>query len=352
MIGKLKEISLQKKEIANQQNGIIGEYLERFEKGEERLNEQAAEKLYALLVSLFPEKTSCMDPPVCLRLCGLLYDFYHEKGNKERGAFVIGYGALCELLLSLDLEEYDFFRFPRLCEDYFQVFGELSQAAQDEMEYLQGGEVRKVLLGFNLLIMRYFLGQLSFEDFLKKLDEAAEMDEQKGLGGMIYLTAHTLYLDYLHYCSPYDAERDEALARQRIGEVMPRILELKKQNELQFANQILCFINSTSLFGNFDDFYETVLAFTVYADKALYVHTVMVKEICHLLLERMLEDLIGEFMEMGGSRYSRRVAEILSEPRIKERVAMILTKGREEVNYQVYAKFKAGTPMTDTISRA
>ena len=238
------------------------------------------------------------------------------------------------------------------------------------------------------------------------------------------------------------------------------------------------------MFGSFDDFYEVVLAFTVYGDKALYVHTVMVKEICHLILERMLEedpgylkgvcgwsvdhilehadevlelmdrcamchdigkhfiieivsnssrrlteeefrliklhpqnyeivcerdhdespqqkcirdcallhhrwhngkggypeipqtenqpfvdilsvadsldaatdfigrpygtgktldDLIGEFMEMGGSRYSRRVAEILCEPEIKERVAKILTDGREEVNYHVYAKFKVGS---------
>lgn len=580
VIGKLKEISLQKKEIAGEQNGIICEYLERFEKGEDSLDEQAAEKLYALLVSLCPDMASCLDPAVGLRLCVLLYDFYHKQGNTERGAFVMGYGTLCELLLSLDREEYDFFRFPQLCEEYFAVFGQISpeaqekliyaysfrffvkldeglkklpevfeeveerflsvtgqmedqvfvksrhvlmllnffsfitimcrldtgnrkfgktpvydldidkhraflekcvNMAQDGLDYLQGDEARKVLLGLNLHIIRYFLGQLSFEEFLGKLDEAAKMDEQKEMGGMIYLTAHTLYLDYLHYCSPYDAGQDDALARQRIAEVMPRILELKKQNELQFANQILGFINATSLFGSFDDFYGAVLDFTVYADKALYVHTVMVKEICHLLLERMLEedpgylkgvcgwstdhivehadevlelmdqcamchdigkhfiieivsnssrrlteeefgliklhpqnyeivcerdhnesprqkcirdcallhhrwhngkggypdiprtenqpfadilsiadsldaatdfigrpygtgktldDLIGEFMEMGGSRYSRRVAEILNEPEIRERVAKILTDRREEVNYLIYAKYK------------
>ena len=258
---------------------------------------------------------------------------------------------------------------------------------------------------------------------------------------------------------------------------MPRIVENKRKKQFQFAYGVLGFLNAASLFGDFLDFYDIVLAFTVYADKALYVHTEMVKEISCVLLTNILEekpelmdgvcgwdteyicahkeevldlmekcamchdigkhyiieivsnssrrltdeefefikthpgnfdivcekehkqstklkcvrdcallhhrwhngqggypalpqtenrpfvdilaiadsldaatdsigrpygkgksldDLIREFLDMGGTRYSREVAEILSEPQIKAAVQEIITTRREEVNYRIY----------------
>ena len=52
---------------------------------------------------------------------------------------------------------------------------------------------------------------------------------------------------------------------------------------------------------------------------------------------KTLDDLIGEFLEMGGTRYSREVAEVLAKPDVRDAVNEIITKRREEVNYRIYA---------------
>lgn len=52
---------------------------------------------------------------------------------------------------------------------------------------------------------------------------------------------------------------------------------------------------------------------------------------------KTLDDLIGEFLEMGGTRYSLEVARILCEDEVKKAVEDIITNRREEVNYRIYA---------------
>lgn len=578
VIGKLKEISQKKKALADRQNRILLEYIERFEKGGEKLDADAAEKLHAFLKNIMdPEARYCMDAAIGLRLCRLLYAYYHTAADMEKTVYVIRCGATCEMMLSLELEDHDFLQFPQLCEEYFPAFEQLSADAQiwlmnaysfryvvkttegmrsvpalfpvirKKIEFCKGlaknqeyaakcyfqlfinfvgililmfrqdaenkkhgkeqvyhldiehyrdlmEDILKVIMegkerfplppmGLvavenHLLSLRYYLGELSFERFLDSLEELGRSDESAGAGGVLLISASAFYLDYLYSCSPYSAEEDAALARKKIDEVMPKILEIKRQKQVQFASIVLIFLNATSRFSSFSDFYDIVLAFTVYADKALYVHTVMVKEICHLLLTKTLkekpeflagvcnyapndikgheeallalmdkcamchdigkhflieivsnssrrltddefdmikthpknfetvyenrldetaelkcirdcallhhrwhngeggypelpqtenrpfvdilaiadsldaatdfigrpygkgktlDDLIGEFLEMGGTRYSREVAEILNEPEVKAAVLDVITRRREEVNYQIYA---------------
>ena len=52
---------------------------------------------------------------------------------------------------------------------------------------------------------------------------------------------------------------------------------------------------------------------------------------------KTIDDLSKEFIEMGGTRYSKEVAEFLCEPEVKAAVAEIITGRREEVNYRIYA---------------
>ena len=40
---------------------------------------------------------------------------------------------------------------------------------------------------------------------------------------------------------------------------------------------------------------------------------------------------------MGGTRYSREVAEILAKPSVRAEVERIITERRKEVNYKIYA---------------
>ncbi len=40
---------------------------------------------------------------------------------------------------------------------------------------------------------------------------------------------------------------------------------------------------------------------------------------------------------MGGTRYSREIAEILARSEVRDEVARIISERREEVNYRIYA---------------
>ena len=581
VIGKLKEISLKKKAIAEVQNKIIREYIERFETNAEQLDEFAVEKLYIFLESIVDtENDFCKDAPIGLRLSRLLLPYFRKKSNVDRMISVIGMGTICEYMLSYDVDEYDYFAFPKYCEELFDGFEKLSlreqnallkaytyriQAAnlaaykekfevfisvrdkilagidqmadcdkgvaefsffwmtlrfvamindafvQDHTQIKNGDSpifgfdieehremlevclanlksgyekydlptMKKVALQRSIYLLRYHLGQISFEEYIKLLDELADYDKEGDTGGVYTLVSSAFYMHHLLSLSPYSKEDDERLARIRIEERMPQILEMKKQRSIHFAMAILQFLTVTSHFMSFYDFYDIVLAFTVYADKSLYVHTVMVKEISCLLLEHIIEDnpgfligvcgwdkeyivlhkaevlalmekcamchdigkhflieivsnssrrltddefgiikthpqnfniiyenrlmeeteelkcirdcalfhhrwhngeggypnmpvtgnmpfadiiaiadsldaatdsigrpysigksldeLISEFLEMGGTRYSREVAEILAKPDVRDIVAKIITERREEVNYRIYA---------------
>ena len=52
---------------------------------------------------------------------------------------------------------------------------------------------------------------------------------------------------------------------------------------------------------------------------------------------KTIDDLIAEFNELGGTRYSKEIAELLLEADVKKSVYEIITDRREEVNYRIYA---------------
>ncbi|MCR5684498.1 MAG: hypothetical protein K6G81_03635 [Lachnospiraceae bacterium] len=389
IIARLRDISAKKKKIADIQNEIIREYIERFEDGEVTLDEEAADKLYKFIESLTVQERFVMDTAVAIRVCRLLYKYYHDVGNREKALYAANRGGVCEMQRSAELEEHDFFEFPRLIEEYFPIIDELDQKSkwallvtysyrimiktdeglnslpelfpkvenliisnldkvedkgkakilkfqlytnflaelgmmlrQDEgsrkhhkpllhdvdieknreliercltaiegsFEELPINPLQTNAIRINIETMRYHLGQISFEELLRRYETVAADDLRADGGGTACLFAYAMYLNYLYNCSPYTPEEDERRAQEKISEYMPHVLEMKKQKQFQFAYGILVFLNSTSLFGDFLEFYDTVLAFTVYADKALYVHTVMVKEISRLLLTRILEE--------------------------------------------------------------
>ncbi len=134
---------------------------------------------------------------------------------------------------------------------------------------------------------RYHLGHISFEELLEGIDA---LEETEGGKGPFYFQLNAFYLMYIHSSSPYSKEKDAQLIHDRVKKVMPRILEMKRQKQFQFGPTIMVFVGATSFTENFYEFYDTVLDFTIYADKALFVHTQMVSEISQVLLERMLEE--------------------------------------------------------------
>lgn len=578
IISCLKEISSKKRIIAEKLNAIINEYIVPFEEGREKIDAESVKTLEAFSQSLLvPGTTFSMDAAITLRLSRLLYSYYHDIRDLEKTVFYISLGNLHEVILEMGQSEFDFMSFPKLCEEYLEIFGELSPVSQaqllnayafrcqtnteegynilidlypetekkmrkciDMMQDKAVGENALFVLNsnfanvFNEMCKRnayrvrqgkaskynidrekfrylleqplkeaeerygntgqdrtnilqvkvvseltfFNLGLISFDELLAKFDEVVSLGKEMEIAFEAELITGYNYLETLYFFSPYSFEETMSLAKKKISAIMPRILEIKKQRDFRYAHYVLAFVSCSNYFCDFAEFYENALALTVYADKALYVHTEMVKEISHLLLEKMLtespeyvkgvcghdldyilghkaemlelmdqcamchdigkhflidivsnssrkltddefaviklhpknfetvyardfsesqrqkcvrdcamlhhrwhngqggypnlphtenrpfidiiaiadsldaatdfigrpygadktiDDLVGEFIEMGGSRYSKEVAELLCKPEVKAEVSRIITERREEVNYRIYA---------------
>ena len=390
VIDRLKSISRRKKEISNIQNGIIAEYIERFENGVEELDDDAADRLYRFMNTLYDSQShACLDAPIGLRLSRLLYSYYHSTNDVEKVVNILYIGSEFESNLSYDDNDHVFFEFPPLCEEYLPDIGSLSSESQiklleayykrtfaknrycvkeiisdifpavekrirtciDRMEDKAYGEFilyrfyinlfglfdmlckeessfnkngMPLSIGFDkrpyldmigrclrevkpriesrdidslptmnhmliYLQTRFFAEEITFDELLEGFDKLSTLDEKLGAGGAIDIYASSNYLLYLYACSPYTSDEDARRARKKIEEKMPMILEMRDQGNPMVSFFVLAFLNSVSLFTDFDEFSDIVLSFTVYADKALYVHTIMVRELSRLLFTRLLD---------------------------------------------------------------
>ena len=411
VIRKLKEISRRKKEIAEKQNEIVAEYAETFENGTEKLDDESSQRLGKFVENLFLDHQFPVDPAIALRLCRLLYSYYHETGDRDKTIHVICLGTKSEMILSYYQSDSDFFEFPQLCEEFFPAFEELSKEFQNELVYAYSyrinvrtdkgyqelpelyvrveermracvdgaidksliesllftmtanfanyycdmcrrneieirkgnpplfetkqatfleqfvknirrmesefkettGDPRYVISMMILCYQTYFhLGILSFDELLQKFDELKIYGENQGLGNAADLATASAYLGYLYYCSPYKREENERLSRERVNELIPKILEMKRSRDHSLSWNIVAFLANSSFLVNFSEFYDTALAFTVYVDKALYVHTVMVRKICHLLLSRLMEEK-PEFLNGTCGKSAREILESKEE---------------------------------------
>ena len=139
----------------------------------------------------------------------------------------------------------------------------------------------------------YHMGIISFDEMMDKLDGLKIYGKKNGLGIIADLTITSHILTYLKECSPYEPEKTGQIARNRVNDLIPRILEIQKKKDRNYSWYIVAFLANSSFYGDFSEFYDIALDFTVYMDKALYIHTIMVRKICHLLLSRMIDEKPG-----------------------------------------------------------
>ena len=97
-------------------------------------------------------------------------------------------------------------------------------------------------------------------------------------------------MDYLYKCSNYSPQ----YILDKSTEIITHVLQEAKKLAHQFGSYqtnycMLMLVNSASNIVDFGFFKNMVLNATVYANKALYVHTIMVKEICFVILTYILE---------------------------------------------------------------
>lgn len=144
-----------------------------------------------------------------------------------------------------------------------------------------------------LMITDFHFGAITLDELLDGLTEIqneAVKSESTGMQGFGLGTVNYLYLTYLYKYSPKPKEEIVRLSRERIYEVMPKLLPLsRKVNNPQFGRFLVTFLNAASLTGNFGDFEDVILEATVYADRALFIHTVMVREMSRAIFDHMIE---------------------------------------------------------------
>ena len=145
----------------------------------------------------------------------------------------------------------------------------------------------------NIMMTEYFLGALPLEDVLdglSKLQQNAEKDENpfRKIQGLATFSGY--YLKLLHQFSDLPKEEVFRLSQQRIHEVLPKLLSVSHlANNVQFNRYIVEFLDAASLTGSFDEFAPIILESTVYADKPLFIHTVMVRELSKVIFDYLFE---------------------------------------------------------------
>lgn len=153
-------------------------------------------------------------------------------------------------------------------------------------------EVDSVIAKTYSLQIAYHTGDLTLEELLAQLEENSVIKENYNIleRCSALFVSNAYYLEYLHKCSDYTEERIMEKSREIIDRVLTEMRQLQRQapGYFEWNYYILMFVNAASNIVPFPFFKNIILETTVYANQALYVHTLMVKEICLAILKYIL----------------------------------------------------------------
>lgn len=391
MIQKLINVSREKKRIQTEDNAIIREYITKYEKAPELINEEVEKQLRDFL-SVLMQGGQCLDTPIAFCISKLLLGYYKKEHDLEKTIAMLEYCAVFDIIMKEHLDVHEGSAYTRMADEYLGEFDGLSDKAKRSLvncyllsvinrrdmtyglkrykeikEHLEkisreaGKEFmaaqyvmcRENVLGFTLEACRraelakkrglapapefaiepqkeapfiqeltealqealasekvqqligdrvvaglycvqaaYHLGRMTLEELLSRIEEYAKPhDDYNAMEKCSALfTANAYYLDYLYKCSRYE----ESYILDKATEILKHVLAEAKDMEQYLGSYqtnycVLMLVNSASGIIDFDSFKNTVLSATVYANKALYVHTMMVKEICFIILDYLLK---------------------------------------------------------------
>ena len=140
---------------------------------------------------------------------------------------------------------------------------------------------------------QYHLGKITFEELLDK-ETHLQGDSTEGEGPFVQATRlakfNYHYLVFLYRFSGYDMDKIIEMSQKRVKETLPKLFNITRiYNNNSFNLYFLFFILGASYTSKFEDFSNMILDTTVYSDKALFVHTEMVKELSLVLFDYMIE---------------------------------------------------------------
>lgn len=150
----------------------------------------------------------------------------------------------------------------------------------------------RVSVKFCIAQTDYHLGKITLEELLARMEEYRQPQEDYSSyeKSSALLTGIPCYMDYLCGCGSYDKQYVLDKSMHLIEHVLKQSEDLSQYAGATTINRAgLQMISTASGFLDFDFFKHTVLNITIYANKELYVHTMMVKEISLVLLDYILD---------------------------------------------------------------
>ncbi len=388
LLKKLMDISYEKKQIQKQNNAILREYVEKYEKDPSALNQEGEGVLGDFLKVIMPEGNPFLDIPIAFRVSKLLLEYYQAAGNLEQSVIMLELCTVFDITIKEHLDDYEGSTYARTAESYLADFDRLSERAKRSLvncwllcvvnrkdmtfglrkyreireqfepirhkmgvqfmaaqyamckmnalafaleacrragqalkygvsleepmidmereaplieelaadlssEEAKGFLTDRVLVRLYCVEAAYHLGKIHMEELLSQIEACIALQEDYSPMEQCtaLFTAGAYYLDYLYKCSRYE----KRYVVEKSKEIVERALASAKEmvphvGDYQTNSCVLMLVNSASNIVDFDFFKNTVLHATVYANKALYVHTMMVKEICHVLVNYILEE--------------------------------------------------------------
>ena len=188
---------------------------------------------------------------------------------------------------------------------YLENESSLIKELADELRaILNSSEARellpeRVVTSYYIAQADYYLGKLTIEQMLARTQELTHPQEDYSVleqcSALFWL--NICYLDYL--CKSHTLDRQTMLNRtlgviahvqKNMADTLKGLSELSQYISVYQGNRyMLELINAASNTVEFSYFKHIVLDTTVYANKELYVHTMMVKELSLVLLGSILE---------------------------------------------------------------
>ena len=395
LIKKLMDISYEKKQISNETNAIIREYIEKYEKDLSLLDKEAADMLndFHRLITL--EDRYPLDLSISLRISRLLISYYQSEQDLERIVGLLDRCAHYDLVMKMHTDDYESSPYSLMAEQYLDDFDRLSdngkrllaacwlssmnnqkdrtyglkkyreirehfaafrrKMGEDFMldlyityeaialdmaafsclkaEYakINGITLREPVIDLEkeapmmeeikthlsaflaredaekmvservytqlcIIKANYHLEEITIEELLMRIKECSKPLEGDGAMEQYHalFNANACYLEYLYKCSGFDRQYVLDEGRKIVDHVLGKLGEISLDigpalGSFYINHGLIEFISAASGIIEFDLFKSTVLNATVYADRALYVHTIMVKEICLAILDYILD---------------------------------------------------------------
>ena len=154
----------------------------------------------------------------------------------------------------------------------------------------------RITTAFAIAQTDYHLGKISLDRLLARMEEylQPQKDDTPFEKGLALFAGWPCYLDYLCRCGNYDRQYVHSRSIQVIEHVLTNAEDAARELSQYFSTYltnraVLQMVSAASGFLDFDFFKRTALNATIYANKELYVHTMMVKEISLVLLDYILD---------------------------------------------------------------